>query len=435
MEGDRVMEAEPRGPFAAHARVAAALGAFARSGRWAPSGGRFTRVSGRRVGRMLALTGVAGVLVASTFAAAGPIAAADNLLLTTPYPSVSVAPGSKASFDLTVVTANPTRVDLALSGVPTGWTATLNGGGYVVSAVLAQASAPPTVRLDVKVPADAQNQTYHMQVTATSGTLRSDLAIDVNVSATAAGDVTLTTDFPSLNGPSSQTFSFNLTLKNDTAQDLTFGLNAQGPTGWTVTAKPTSQTQASTFQVNAGESAGVTVSADPPTDIAAGSYPITVSATAGDRNVGGQLQVEITGQYGMTLTTPDGRLNATGSAGSVISRPMTIQNTGTAPLTNVTVTDTVPSGWKVTYDPAGPIASIAPNGTANVTALITPSSNAIAGDYATTFTANAPDSSTTSSADIRITVETPLNWLLVGAGLIVLVLLGLGWVFQRYGRR
>ncbi len=431
MEGDRLMEADPRGPFAAHALAASALATAARRV------ARVARTRSGRVGRIAALAAAAGVIVASTFATAGPIAAADGLVLTTPYPAVSVAPGSKASFDLSVITSTVTRVDLSLAGVPTGWTASLNGGGYVVSAVLAGAnpSAPPTVRLDVKVPADAQAQVYHLQVSATSGSLRSDLSIDINVSSTAAGDVTLTTDFPSLKGPSSQTFSFNLTLRNETAQDLTFGLNAQGPTGWTVTAKPTSQTQASTFQVNAGDTAGITVTAEPPTDVAAGSYPITVSATSGDRNVGGQLQVEVTGQYGMTLTTPDGRLNANGSAGSVIARPLTLQNTGTAPLTNVTVTDSVPSGWKVTYDPAGPIANIAPNATVNVTANITPSGNAIAGDYATTFRANAPDSSTTASADIRVTVETPLNWLIVGGGLIVLVLLGLGWVFQRYGRR
>jgi uncharacterized repeat protein (TIGR01451 family) len=272
-------------------------------------------------------------------------------------------------------------------------------------------------------------------VTATAGTLKSDLAIDVLVSAAASGDVTMTTDFPSLQGPSSQSFSFNLTLRNETPQDLTFGLNAQGPTGWTVSAKPTSQTQASTFQVNAGDSAGVTVTANPPSDVPAGTYPIDVTATAGAKSVGGRLQVQITGQFSMNLTTPDGRLNASGSAGSAISRTLSIQNTGTAPLTGVTLSDTLPSDWTVTYDPAGPIATVAPNQTVTVTAKIVPASNAIAGDYVATFRVNAPDSSTSASTDIRVTVETPLNWLVVGAGLILLVLLGLGWVFQRYGRR
>ena len=183
--------------------------------------------------------------------------------MTTPFPAISVAPGSKASFDLSVTSTSSARVDLAISGVPTGWTAQLNGGGFVVTAVLANGTTPATVRLDVKVPVDAQPATTNLVVTGTSGSLHDELPIDITVSAAAAGDVTMTTDFPSLQGPASTSFSFNLTLANNTAQDLTFGLNAQGPTGWaTATAKPTSQAQAATFQVNAGDTAGITVTAD-----------------------------------------------------------------------------------------------------------------------------------------------------------------------------
>src|SRR6185369_14777406 len=109
----------------------------------------------------------------------------------------------------------------------------------------------------------------------------------------------------------------------------------------------------------------------------------------------------------------------------------TIQNTGTAPLTNVTMSETLPTGWKATYEPAGPIASIAGGQSSTVTANITPASNAIAGDYVATFRATAEGSTTDASADIRVSIETPLNWLLVGAGVIVLVLIGLGWVFSR----
>src|SRR5439155_478141 len=113
------------------------------------------------------------------------------------------------------------------------------------------------------------------------------------------------------------------------------------------------------------------------------------------------------------------RLNASGPAGSVIQRTLQIQNTGTAELTNVTMSETLPSGWKVTYDPAGPIASIPAKGSQTMTANITPANNAIAGDYVATFHANAGASATEQSTDIRVTIETPLNWLVVGGGIIV----------------
>jgi uncharacterized membrane protein len=380
---------------------------------------------------------LAALLLALTLA--GPATAATvpatQLDLSTPFPGISVAPGERASFDMTVTSNGPVRADLTVAGVPDGWTAQLTGGGHVVSAVEANEDTPAEVRLDVTVPSDAAPNSYRMTVTAVSGNLSDELQIDVVVSTTAAGEVTLTTDFPSLRGPASTAFSFNLTLRNDTAQDLTFGVNAQGPAGWTVTARPTSQSQASTFQVNAGSSTGITVSADPPPNVAVDTYPIQVTATAGERQVGGQLSVEITGDFEMNLTTPDGRLNANGPAGGTVSRTLTLQNAGTGDLTDVTMGQTLPTDWKVTYEPAGPYARIAPGESLEITAVMTPAANAIAGDYVATFRATAGGSSTTDSTDIRVTIETPLNWLVVGIGVIVLVLLGLGYVFQRYGRR
>jgi len=377
----------------------------------------------------------AAVSLAAGLLGQGTALAAEPISITTPYPAVSVAPGSKASFDLSVSSTQPERIDLRVAGAPSGWTASLRGGGYVVTGVQVDGKSAQSVRLDVGVPADAAAHTYRITVDATSNASSATLPIDIAVSPSAAGSVTLKTDFPSLKGPSSTTFTFNLTLTNSTAQDLTFGLNAQGPTGWQVTARPASQSQAATFQVNAGDTAQITVSADPPNDAAAGTYPIQVTATSSSGTVGGQLAAEITGQYAMQLTTPDGRLNANGQAGSVITRTLSVQNTGTAPLTEVTVSGTMPSGWKVAFDPAGPIASIAAGETATVTANITPASNAIAGDYIATFSAASTAQSTNASADIRVTVETSLNWLIVGAGIIVLALLGLVCVFQRYGRR
>lgn len=396
-----------------------------------PDPGRPPRPRGRS--RWLALAGSV-VLSALVLAPAG-VRAAEPLSITTPYPAVSVAPGSKASFNLSVTTSEPRRVDLTLSGVPSGWTASLRGGGYVVTSVLTDGKTAQPVRLDVDIPADAALQTYRMEVAGTSGTLRTTLEIDLTVSSAAGGTVTLKTDFPSLKGPSSTSFQFNLTLTNSTAQDLTFSITAQGPTGWTITARPTSQSQAATFQVNAGNSAGISVQADPPNSVAAGTYPIQVAATSGNGTVGGQLQVEITGQYAMVLTTPDGRLNANGQAGAVIARTLLIENTGTAPLTGVALSETLPANWKVTYDPAGPIESIAAGQSVTVTANITPASDAIAGDYDATFQATSTGESTNASMDIRVTVETSLSWLIVGGAIIVFALAALGLVFQRYGRR
>jgi uncharacterized membrane protein len=386
---------------------------------------------GRRIGLSTAALAIASVGLLPALAPAA-LAAAPPFSITTPYPSVVVAPGASVSFDVTVSTPAPERVELALSGVPAGWTALIHGGGNVIDAVETGGTTPPVVRVDVTVPSHATGPaTLLLTATASEGTRQ--LQLGVRAAASAAGDVTLTTDFPSLQGPAGQTYNFNLTLSNQSAQDLTFAVNAQGPDGWTVNAKLTGQAQAASAVVKAGSTAGITVSAEAPDTAAAGPYPIQVVATAGARQIPGTLQVVVTGSYRLAMSTPDQRLNGSGVAGQSSDLSLTLTNVGTAAITNVKLGATAPSGWKVTFDPAT-IASLDAGQTQTATAHVVPSSDAVAGDYVVAFKATG-DQSTNAALDIRFTVETSLMWAAVGIALIGVVVVGLWWIFRRYGRR
>ncbi len=167
----------------------------------------------------------------------------------------------------------------------------------------------------------------------------------------AAGEVSLTTDFPSLKGPSTNTFTFNLTLHNDTSEDLTFTGVATGPDGWTITTQVSSESQAANALVKAGATTPVTVTAKAPAAIEAGQYPISVDVTSGSRTAHQDLGVEITGSYSMTLSTVDERLNANATAGATTDLTLVVTNTGTAPITGVTLSATPPSGWTVDVRP------------------------------------------------------------------------------------
>ncbi|MBA3877124.1 MAG: hypothetical protein C0498_09345 [Anaerolinea sp.] len=381
--------------------------------------------------RRLVALAAAGALTLG-IAAPAALAASDTLTITTPYPAVVVAPGAKVTFNVSVSTPTPQRVALALTGAPATWKASLFGGGYVVDAVQTDGTDPASVRLDVTVPATATGTT-RMLLRGTAGATSVDLPLEIRVEANVTGAVTLVTDFPSLRGPSSQTFNFNLTLRNDTAEDLTFAVNAQGPAGWTIQANLTGQSQAASAVIKAGSTSGVTVSAEPPAGAAAGTYDIQVVAVAGERNISGALQVEITGSYNLSVSTPDGRLNGRGAAGSASPLTITVTNSGTAAITNVKLTASAPTGWDVTFGQAT-IPSLDPNKPVTVNAQVKPSGDAIAGDYNITITA-AGDQSTSDSVDIRYTVETSLLWGVIGGALIIAVAAGIWWVFQRYGRR
>jgi uncharacterized membrane protein len=367
-------------------------------------------------------------------AAAPLVVADDGLEVTTPYPAVAVAPGSKVSFDLTITSDAAADVTMSLAGVPSGWDASLIGGGNVVDGVAVTPRTDGEVRLDVDVPADATAGSSTIRVTASGGGARDVLPITVRVDQEAAGDIALTTTTPALTGSTDASFSFDLEFSNDTAQDVTVSVSATADPGWSVTAELTGEDQAASTVVEAGGTQNVTVTATAPGDAPAGTYPITVEARAGERTATADLTIEITGSYSMTLSTPNDLLSASGSAGSGTTQAFEIANTGTAPLTAVTLTATPPTGWDVTLEPET-LEAIGPNQTGTITATITPSAEAVAGDYVVSFSAEAAEEGASAEADVRFTVETSPLWALVGLGIIALILGGLFYVFRTYGRR
>jgi uncharacterized membrane protein len=364
--------------------------------------------------------------------ALAPAAMAVGVLsVTTPFPAVTVSPDSRVSFDLSIDTDDPARVALALGGVPASWTASLVGGGFVVSAVETTGGDPTEVRLDVDVPADATGTT-RITVTGTGNSATDELALDIRVEAQAGGEVTVSPDFVGLKGSSDDAFKFNLTIRNGKAADQTFTVSGEGPAGWTVDSTVTGQTQAVTAVVKSGQTANVSVSVEAPAGAPAGKYPITVIVTVGEQQIQQDLEVEVTGSFGLELGTPNDLLSAHGPSGSITEQTFEVTNSGTSPLTNVEMTFTAPTNWKVEFDKPT-IETIAAGATETVIAKITPSSNAIAGDYSIAFNARAAEAN--DRAEVRFTVETSIVGGILGGALIVGAIVGLWWVFRRYGRR
>ena len=389
----------------------------------------------RRVARR---TPVASALVISSLVLtvlAPTAGAANGLEVTTPYPAVAVAPGNKVSFDLTITSTRSADVALSLAGVPNGWTAGLIGGGFVVDSLTVTPDKAGTVRLDVTVPADATNSTSTIRVNARGGGAEDTLPVTVRVNAEAAGSITLTTNTPELTGASDKSFKFDLTLKNDTAQDVTASASASGPTGWDITTSLVGATDAASTVVKAGATLSISVTAKAAEGTAADTYPIKVTATAGERTIEADLSIAITGSYGMDLSTPNQVLSTHGSAGSATVQTFEITNNGTAPITAVKLVGTPPSGWTVTIDPADGLQSIDPGQVGRINASITPSGDAVAGDYVITFKATSAENTTGDSVDIRFTVDTSPIFAFIGIALIALILGGLFYVFRTYGRR
>ena len=367
--------------------------------------------------------------------------AADPFTVTTPYPSIAVAPGSSASFDLTLTSTHNGTVKLVVLGAPTGWIATLHGGGFVIQGVSVVAGKPATARLDVKVPGDTTATNGDLRVEATfDGGTKVTLPITVLVNADVAGDITLTTNSPTLTGSSDAPFTFDLTLQNGSAEDQTVSATATTTApGWTIRTKLSQANAASTI-VKAGSSTTITVTATPPDGAPAGHTDLDVAATAGTKTITGKLGIDITGTYSLTVGTPNDLVSAHGPAGSGTTQQVVIKNTGTGDLANVKLNSSVPTKWKVTFDTPGDTIPTIPAGQqVSVNATILPAGEAVTGDYKVTITATAPAvagaSAATGDLGMTFTVETSPLWLLAGFGLIVVIVGALFYVFRTYGRR
>ena len=397
------------------------------------------RAARRHPARLLGavLVTLVAVPLAAPFASAAR--AADPLTLSTPYPSVAVQPGASVSFPITVTSDALRVVDLSIDGTPQGGAARLTGGGFTVDSVQADAEKPAAVSLDVILPADASG-TIPLTVRARSGGLTADLRLSMRVESGAGGSVTID-PVTGQKTAAGGTLSYSLAIHNNTPRDTTFTFSTQQPAGWQVNALPGGSSQATSLKVPAAGTGSVSVSVAPPSGAAAGDYQVEVDVAA-DGNIQPDpalLPVTITGSYTLSLDpTQDETLAMTAQAGAVQKYTWVISNTGSGTLTGITISATPPTGWTTTFD-TPTIDRLDPGKTQNVTASVTPASNAVAGDYRLAFNVTSATSpsvpAATANETVRVTVQVGLNWLVVGGALIVLVVIALTWMFGRFGRR
>ena len=386
--------------------------------------------------RPLKAAAACGLLFACMLGAAMTAHAEGGLDMHTDYPGLAARAGDNVTFTINFDNSGSAcDTSLGIQSMPEGWEGYISGGGNRISRVhVPTGTETATASLQLDIPADAADGSYQVVLEARANDAVYDtltLSLDVDQLEVSQGDFSC--EYPEQEGAADASFSFSATLVNNSPETQTYSLSAQAPEGWQVAFEPSGEsTQVASIELESAASQGLDITVTPPNNVEAGQYTIPCSAISAGETLDMELSVTVTEKYSLDLSTPDGLLSFDTHANEETPVTLSITNNSNVPVQNVNLTSSAPSEWNVSFD-TPTIDVIEAGATVEVTARVTPSDQALTGDYVVTMTANA--SQVSDTAEFRVAVETSMVWGFVAVVVIVALLAGIGYVFRKYGRR
>lgn len=364
----------------------------------------------------------------------GSFVKAEEITLYTPYSGLSVTPGENISYDISVINngSSVDHVTFSLEDLPKKWDYTIRSGGYTIEQLSILPQESEDITLEVDVPLEIKKGSYGFElITKSHQGGSSTLPFTVKV----AEEGTFKTDFnieqPNMQGHADSTLSYAATLINQTAEEQHYSVIGDFPEGWLGELKVDGDNVTS-VTIEPGESQNVTIDLTPAENVKADTYEIPITASTGSTKSEIILEADIIGKYDLNLSTPDGNVSSKITAGKKRSVSLTVENIGTAILENISLSSVAPPEWEVTFED-DKIQSLEPGEKQTVQASIEAPREAVAGDYVTNFTAEAPEVS--SEANFRVSVKTSTLWGFISVGIIIAVIGSLYFIFKKYGRR
>jgi uncharacterized membrane protein len=386
-----------------------------------------------------ALVFAGGVTGSLTTAAAADRPDVKGLYLLTDYPTVSVRPGATSTIALRLQNYGlaPENFALSVDGVPAGWTVTLLGGGQPVGAAMPATDQGVSLQLRIDVPAATDFAPKTLTVKADGPGDGPDnklkLPITINLAKELPAKLALTPSLPSLRGTPKSSFDYTVTVKNDSGRNLIVNLAATAPRNFeTSFTEAYGAQELTSVPIDAGLAKDIRLRVRPPSSVDAGTFPIELTATSGDATATARLSLVVVGQPRLTVAGREGNVSGTAEAGAPSRVPVVLTNEGTAPADNIDLSGSVPPNWKVEFDPKT-VERIAPNQTAEVIAVITPTDKTLPGDYVATIRATSRGE--TASTQFRMSVATSTVWATTGVAVIALALALMFGAVLRFGRR
>ena len=238
-------------------------------------------------------------------------------------------------------------------------------------------------------------------------------------------------------GTVGERFEFKVDVTLDAPEEQYFELEKEIPPGWSIVVNPGSLAlDVPALMLKPGKKDSLTIICVPIVEQDPGEYIFKLTLKSTEEGKLLQESVEFKALVktvgALDLSTSTGRLNTEVRPDRDNIYTLIIENTGTAPVEDISIsTQQEPEGWLIEFEENIDILQTGEK--MEIEANIIPPNRTIAGDYNIRFLVNSDEG--TDNLNLRIAVQTPLIWKILGIALIAFVIAGIAVVFERLGRR
>lgn len=346
-------------------------------------------------------------------------------------PAQNALGGDGVTFPITIQNFESVDETFSLSATsPGGWSTKYDYNNKDIYQIYVPASSTRVVNLVVETPytANIGQQTVKAKV--------GDTTLDLYVDITSVNEsVDISAKLSSQIAYIGDKIYYDLSLDNLQATENDYKLSVTGlPDNWyyMYLDSRTSSSELAETVVPASTTKSLVLEIVPPYSVSAGDYNFTaVITTPANETIAKDLSLKLKSGSGMTINTD--KLAYTASPGQTFKINVYVTNSGSGTaLTNVYPVVSAPSGWVVSSSPNS-TNTIKAGETQTFVISVQPPGNIVASDY--DVTVKVVSDQAQGSDEFRITIVTSSYIPYIAGGIIVVVLVGLVFLYRKYGRR
>lgn len=229
---------------------------------------------------------------------------------------------------------------------------------------------------------------------------------------------------------------YEFEIKNVGKCDDTYRLTLQGlPDRWYSRYKESAAgtEEISEIFIKAGDAKTVYLEFVPPYNVEIGEYNFTsvIESKSSTKQYEQNLTLKLRGSYDMYVYSSRYRYEV--NKGDTVSFDVSVSNRGIGgSLTNISVEVSAPEGWSADVTPKS-VASLKPGDRRTFTIKAVPPADIVASDYK--LSVKVKSEQVEKEDEFIIELKEQSNIAIYGVAILVVVILGLWYMFRKYGRR